>query len=234
MLVFGFDDITDPAPQSCLTVLINLGQSHLTHRASLPTGEITITYDKYLRNVLKILVNIQEKFPQQFAEFMTPALEFAYQIAFNSGDRLDVKLVAKALCLMSCVMVCEDYDVFKLVNRNVNMTPQSVQFNEARNSFFTEVRLKDMCSTCIQKYLKLSNVELENWTDNPEEFAFEETRYIPLFHLKASAEAFVLNMTATYQEIVCPYIVELIKSCSSLDITNLDQVSRHNFLFLRL
>ena len=224
MLTYGFDDISAPLPKSCLEVMLKLAGPQLLHRLSLGDEEVCKLYDKYLLVLVKTIINVQEKFPESFGQYMVVALQFAYQTAFQYADKLDLKLVSRSLHLLSGIMLCESYDVFKLNNRSKNVSPEAMKFTEMRNSFFTEDVLKEMCVTCISKYQKLSEDELLNWQDCPEEFAFEETRHVSLFNIKAASEHFLLNATSVFQDSVCPYVISLIKECRNHDRSNLDNV----------
>ena len=224
MLTYGFEDISVHLPKSCLEAILKMSVSQLEHRLTITDQPVCQLYDKYLLVIIKALINVQEKFPDFFGQYIVGSLEFAYKVGFQYAELLEMRLVARALHLLSGIMLCETYDVFKLNNRGKHVSSLSIKFTDDRNSFFTEERLKDMCVKCISKYLKLTEFELQNWQESPEEFAFEETRHVSLFNIKAASEHFLLNMTATFQDIVCPYIVELIKECTQHDRSNLETV----------
>ena len=224
MLTYGFEDISAPLPKSCLEVILKLAAPQLLHRLSLDDTLVCHLYDKYLLVLVKTLITVQERFPDSFGQYMLVSLQFADQIAFQHSERLDLKLVARSLHLLSGIMLCETYDVFKLNNRGKDVSSETIRFTEMRNSFFTEEKLKEMCVTCISKYQKLTEDELLNWQESPEEFAFEETRHVSLFSIKAASEHFLLNTTSVFQDTVCPYIISLINECGKHDRSNLDTV----------
>ena len=224
MLTYGFEDMSVQLPKSCLEAVLNMCVSQLEHRLTISDQSVCQLYDKYLLVIIKVMINVQEKFPEFYGQYILVTLDFAYKVGFQYAELLEMRLVARALHLLSGIMLCETYDVFKLNNRGKNVSSISIKFTEDRNSFFTAERLKDMCVKCISKYLKMSEFELRNWQESPEEFAFEETRHVSLFNIKAASEHFLLNMTATFQEIVCPYIVELIKECAQHDRSNMETV----------
>jgi len=210
--------------QACLEAILRLASSQLDHRMTLSDPALNALYDNYLLVIMKTLINVQEKFPDSFGQYMIVTLELAYKVGFQFAGVLEARLVARALHLLSGIMLCETYDVFKLNNRGRDVSSMSIKLTEERNSFFTEQRLQEMCMTCISKYLKLSELELRNWQEAPEEFAFEETRHVSLFNIKAASEHFLLNLTATFQDTVCPYIVALIADCAQHNKASLETV----------
>eukprot|EP00116_Pleurobrachia_bachei_P019308 sb/3479570/ len=222
-LTYGFEDITQAGV--CLEEIIKLATPQLEHRLTLAADPLlSQVYDKYLKVMVRLLNNVQEKHPRFFGRYLEPVLNFAYQISFVHGDHLHTDLVAQSLHLLSDIVSNETYDVFKLSNKGVDVGQEEIGLMNTRNSFFSEERLHTMTDRCISHNLKLTPVELQDWQECPEEFSFEETRHVELFSVKAASEHFLLNLTATFQDIVCPYIVTLVTECSKHDRSNLETV----------
>ena len=224
MLTYGFENFTEPLQCSCMTAIIEVIQPHLQNRLSVTEISAKQVYDKYFIVAIKTIINVQERYPEEFGDFILPVLQCANLISFQYGTELEPKLVAQCLHLLSNIILCDAYDVFQRNNRGVPVTDKTMRFNEIRNSFFTEGQIQSMCVQSITNFLKLSHIELRNWQESPEEFAYEETRHVSLYSIKASAEHFILNLTATFSDIVCPYIVSLIKECASRERSTLDTV----------
>ncbi|GMG56512.1 unnamed protein product [Ambrosiozyma monospora] len=95
------------------------------------------------------------------------------------------------------------------------------------NEFFSEQLLLNLVNLICNWYLKLKPSDLENWTNEPEEWINEELQASYEFQVRSCAENYFEDLATYFKELLAPFILQKIESSltdPSVDILTKDSI----------
>lgn len=166
--------------------------------------------EKYLTKHMKLLFEFQEKYIVEITDMTPMILNFAYDHVFGtkvdlilSGNR--VNFPGFAIHAFNLIKTQLGYDD-KVPKYNVEVDMKMVKVTDG---FFQTDKVEAAMSKLLNTYLVLTEVELNNWNENPEEFIAEECGDSWKYTMRGSAEAIFMMLCKCYT----PAVTHCLEEC---------------------
>lgn len=148
--------------------------------------------EKFIKTLMKILIEMLEMHPLSLIELLNSMLEFTFEYAFMNGVNMvmeDNKIVLpefviQCMTVLNGIVKCDTYSTeiedtaLKIVG-----IPEALAI---KNSFFSPERLTYICDKLISYYFLLTEDDLNQWDADPEKFATETDKENWKFALRVS------------------------------------------------
>lgn len=155
--------------------------------------------EKYIIKHMKLLFEFQERHIADITEMTPMILDFAFEHAFGSkceliltGNRVNIP--GFAIHAFNLIKTQLGYDD-KVPRYQVEVDMKMVKVTDG---FFVGEKIETAVGKLLNCYLLLTEVELNNWNDDPEEFVNEECGDSWKYTLCGSAEAIFMMFCKCY------------------------------------
>lgn len=211
LVVYGFKDCSkEPEAITFLSIIFQQIGPFIDCRSYLQNRTTYVdTCEKYLVWLIKILRDILEFQPFSFIQFIQPSLECTVTYCFNKEfeGRLFERLIVQFLNLIKGIVSCQEYKSTKYLKDT--KSPLTVKANQIKVDFFTHPVLKEISQQLISRYFLLSETDIANWENNPEEFASDEGGESWKFSLRPCTEVLFLSLFREFRNLLAPLVVEM-------------------------
>lgn len=241
LVLQGFRDNTDSPALSQL--IINLMQSFekliqkynnvVNNKNKLVIDYFKEKYEYLLVLYVQIITDYQETYPFNFIQTcMNESFNVIIQVCFTpQGKVLSFpKLTINLMNFLKSIIMCDKYKqrLIKIDDQQIQMKQQKAL--ELKSIYLTQENLQQILGFIFNEYLLMSDEELEQWQENPEEFINEDGTATDAwkYNYRACAETLFQAFVHEYHDLVVPIVVELIKNYSVIQPSDAKNVAKQN------
>lgn len=178
------------------------------------------TFEKYIVRHMKLLYEYQERHIGSFLEFASAVLEFAYQHVF--GDQSALVVDGNRVQFQSFAIFC-----FNLIKSQLGYDDKVPKYSpdidramvKVTDGFFTSERLRVTVDKLISIYLLLTEVEMNIWEGDPEEYVGQESGDSWKYCMRSSAETLFVLICKCYNKEIVPRLQNLVDAAQHLELT---------------
>lgn len=170
----------------------------------------------------KTLREVQNHHPIGFVPFITPSLQLVNTFVFtpdNQGQLFE-RFVIQVLNLFSQILRCEDYSPPETIRLSeVSPPPQVMEAHQAKLTFFKASACQAMLERLVCHFMLLSDEELRDWEEDPEDFVQEKAGEMYQHSLRACVENAYVTLFHEFQLTIVPYMLSMIQAVQNTDAT---------------
>lgn len=177
-------------------------------------------FEKYIVRHMKLLYEFQDRHIAAFQEFIPGILDFAYQHVFGEssalildGDR--VQFPGFAIYCFNLMKSQLGYDD-KVPKYSPDIDRKMVKITDG---YFQDPQVFHAVDKLISVYFLVTEIELSNWEDDPEEYIGEEGGDSWKYSMRSSAEAFYMILCKCYASTVTSRLQDLVYAAQKLQLT---------------
>ena len=195
-------------------------------------ASLGLTVRKLLKSTVRCVVDMQKSKPLDFLPFLSQFLHRFYEnVAQYTEDERESAWIILSVTFIANVIDCRDYreeagatvthsahstaGAGKLITASGDTVIQSTAvFSDANNqinAFFTSERLRELCRYLICKPFCITNLELEQWNEDAEEFVMVQEFLTKEERLRPAAENLLMSLIDRYEDVICTTLVEILE-----------------------
>lgn len=156
--------------------LLSLQQHQLNSsnasNTSLISHQLIEQTEKFVLKLMKILNEYLDMHTSSFIEYLPMSLEFAFNYVFYTGTQL-IFDANNQINFPNFAIQC--INLMKHIAMKTSTEEEAPIKSDAKNDFFTVERLSYISEKIITYYFLLTPKDLEQWDDDPEQYASDET-----------------------------------------------------------
>lgn len=198
-----------------------------TSQSSQATAQLIELTEKFILKFMKILNEYLEMHHQSFIDYLPMSLEFAFNYVFYTGTNLifdgDNQINFPNFAIQ-CI------NLMKHIAIKTSTEDDAPIKSDAKNKFFTVERLSYISEKVITYYFLLTPKDLEQWDDNPEQYACDECGESWKYDIRPCTETFYLTLFSQYRSDMA---VDLVKFVRKAQETTLHPTSELKDIFLK-
>ncbi|KAJ4970515.1 hypothetical protein NE237_003614 [Protea cynaroides] len=206
-------------------VLLNVIQSILPYYSSFPVNHKLWDFTKRAcTKLMKILVTIQGRHPYSFGDkhVLPPIMDFCLNRITNFEPSFEPFLI-QCMVMVKSILECKEYKpslTGRVINENGVTLEQrkknlSGVVGDILNSLLSKERVVLLCNILIRRYFVLSEVDLNEWYENPESFHHEQDMLQWTEKLRPCAEALYIVLFENYSQLLGPVVVSILQEAMS-------------------
>lgn len=148
-------------------------QQHNTNNSNTSplVNQLIELTEKFVLKLMKLLNEFLDTHTQSFIDFIPISLEFAFNYVFYTGTQL-IFDAQNQINFPNFAILC--INLMKNIAMKSSNEEQAPIKTEAKNDFFTVERLSYINEKIITYYFLLTPIDLEQWNDDPEQYACDE------------------------------------------------------------
>lgn len=178
------------------------------------------TFEKYIVRHMKLLYEYQERHIGSFLEFAPATLEFAYQHVF--GDQSALVVDGNRVHFQSFAIFC-----FNLIKSQLGYDDKVPKYSQdidramvkVTDTFFNKDRLRVAVDKLLSIYFLLTEVEMNIWEGDPEEFVGQESGDSWKYCMRSSAETIFVMICKCYNKEITRRLQDLVHAAQNLELT---------------
>lgn len=155
----------------CIRKIIEIRVQLMTSNASNAILLVELT-EKFVLKLMKLLNEFLDTHTKSFVEFIPMSLEFAFNYVFYTGTQL-IFDAQNQINFPTFAIRC--INLMKNIAMKSSNEEQAPIKTEAKNEFFTVERLSYISEKIIGYYFLLTPADLEQWNDEPEQYACDDS-----------------------------------------------------------
>ncbi|XP_067628973.1 importin-11 [Eurosta solidaginis] len=179
--------------------------------------------EKFILKQIKTLNEFQDMHPSSFARFVPIALDFSFDHVFHERARLIFtenvinfsNFAIHCINLMKGIMMCSAYANAATTGDLLVAEPNPAP-HIALSNFFINERLCYICDKIITHYFLLTQMELDQWVEDPEAFAQDDSGESWKYALRPCIESFFLTCFSQYQTQMTSEVVKYIRKAQQI------------------
>lgn len=183
--------------------------------------------EKFILKFMKILNEYLDMHTKYFINLLTISLEFAFNYVFYTGTRL-IFDANNQINFPNFAIQC--INLMKHIAMKTSTEDDAPIKSDAKNVFFTAERLSYISEKIVTYYFLLTPKDLEQWDDDPEQYACDECGESWKYDLRPCTESFYLTLFSQYRQ---DMVVELVKLIRKAQENTLHQSSDIKDIFLK-
>lgn len=172
--------------------------------------------ERFILKSMRILTEFLDSHAEGFPDFITMALEFAFNYVFYTGTQLifdaDNQINFHNFAI-NCINLMKQV---ALKNASENDAP--TQKSEAKINFFTKERLTYISEKVVTYYFLLTPKDLEVWDDDAEQYSHDETGESWKYDLRPCSESFYLTLFSQYRSEMVADLVKYIRQAQAITL----------------
>lgn len=217
LLLYGFKELSKVEDAMNLLSMVFQQMRPFVHCRKLVHGQDTLVEmcEKYSILLVKVLRDTLEYHPFAFLQFVRPTLECCVAFCFTKEyeDYLFEKLTVQFLNVIKAILQCPEYKLAKLPEDTKNAL--TVEAHNIKTEFFTYPVLREMCHQIVSRYFLLSDFDIKNWQNSPEDFASDEGVESWKYNLRPCTEVLFLSLFREFRDVLTPLVVQMVESIHS-------------------
>ncbi|XP_071793887.1 importin-11-like [Asterias amurensis] len=181
--------------------------------------------EKKVLLLMKTLLDTQDTFPLSYVSFIGRSLELSVTYIFTEAGRglLFERFIVFNMNLIKSIVKCDYCRVSKVMENSKDLVAYDAQ--KAKNEFFTDSTLWEMCHRLLSQYFLLTQEDLEMWESDPEGFTIDEGGESWKFTLRPCTEVLFLAMFHAYREVFTKVLLQIVQSVQGvIEPTNMDML----------
>jgi hypothetical protein len=216
LVVHGFKDNAASTNQSLAQLIANTLHSFeklvAQHHALVSTRSqplIDHFREKYEYLIVlhaSVWSDMQETYPFTFVDVcMSECMQLVLHMCFTSeGKRVSfAKLSIALMCLMKSLIMCDKYKRRPVRYDDALMQARQDRAVDIKHTFLSKANLERVLEFLFGEYLLMTDEELEQWRDSPEEFVNEDGTATDAWKYNARACAETLFQAVSSQHFPC-------------------------------
>lgn len=178
----------------CIRNIIEIRVQLLTSNATnaVPLVELT---EKFVLKLMKLLNEFLDTHTKSFIEFIPMSLEFAFNYVFYTGTQL-IFDAQNQINFPTFAIRC--INLMKNIAMKSSNEEQAPIKTEAKNEFFTVERLSYISEKIIGYYFLLTPADLEQWNDEPEQYACDDSDKSWEYDLRVNSKICIISMSKMF------------------------------------
>uniref|UniRef100_A0A336M1T8 CSON010450 protein n=1 Tax=Culicoides sonorensis TaxID=179676 RepID=A0A336M1T8_CULSO len=177
-------------------------------------------FEKYIVRHMKLLYEYQERHIGSFLEFAPAVLDFAYQHVF--GDKSALVVDGNRVHFQAFAIYC-----FNLIKSQLGYDEKVPRYSpdidrsmvKVTDGFFNSERLRVTVDKLISVFFLLTEVEMNIWEDDPEEYVGEDTGDSWKYSMRASAEMLFVLICKCYNKEITPRLQDLVRAIQQVELS---------------
>lgn len=190
-------------------------------------GQLIALVEKFILKFMKILYEYLDIHTKFFINLLQISLEFAFNYVFYTGTRY-IFDVNNQINFPNFAIHC--INLMKHIAMKTSTEDDAPIKSDAKNEFFTVERLSYISEKIITYYFLLTPKDLEQWDDDPEQYACDECGESWKYDLRPCTESFYLTLFSQYRP---DMVVDLVKLIRKAQENSLHQGSDIKDIFLK-
>ncbi|XP_063695731.1 importin-11 [Culicoides brevitarsis] len=178
------------------------------------------TFEKYIVRHMKLLYEYQERHVSSFLEFAPAVLEFAYDHVF--GEKSALVVDGSRVHFQAFAIYC-----FNLIKSQLGYDDKVPKYSQdidkamvkVTDGFFNTERLQIVVDKLISVYFLMTEVEMNIWESDPEEYVGQETGDSWKYCMRSSAETLFVLVCKCYNKEITPRLQILVNAAQQLELT---------------
>ncbi|XP_043499006.1 importin-11 [Polistes fuscatus] len=195
-----------------LEVIFERARTCLEWRKTLASRGIQMEVcDKFIINLIKVLIEVLEMHPLCYVELIPTTLEFSVFYCFTeAGQALAFeKFLIQCLNLMKCILLSVWYRPAKVIEETKD--PLTLRAYQLRQKFFVRETLTEICTRLVTHYFLLTPADLELWDTDPENLASDDGGEPWKYNLRACTQLVFLAVFHQYKDVLASVLLDLIR-----------------------
>ena len=130
--------------------------------------------EKLIIHLTKVLLSVLDTHPFSFIDFIQPTLSFTvfYVFTVEGSGYLFERFVIQCFNLIKGILLCNEYKPAKIIELTKDQA--TINAHRIKTDFFQLETLTEICRKLVSHYFVLTQDDLDNWNDDPENFATDE------------------------------------------------------------
>lgn len=190
-------------------------------------GQLIELVEKFVLKFMKILNEYLEYHTKFFIDLLPLSLEFAFNYVFYTGTRL-IFDANNQITFPHFAIQC--INLMKSIALETSNEEDAPIKSDAKNEFFTVERLSYISEKIVTYYFLLTPKDLEQWDDDPEQYACDETGESWKYDLRPCTESFYLTLFSQYKP---DMVTDLVKLITKAQENALHESSEMKDIFLK-
>lgn len=209
--------------------LLEMQKQHLISSAGTAPllGQLIELVEKFILKFMKILYEYLDMHTKYFIDLLPISLEFSFNYVFYTGSRL-IFDANNQINFPNFAIHC--INLMKHIAMKTSTEDDAPIKSDAKNEFFTVERLSYISEKIITYYFLLTPKDLEQWDEDPEQYACDECGESWKYDLRPCTESFYLTLFSQYRP---DMVVDLVKLIRKAQENTLHQGSEMKDIFLK-
>ncbi|XP_022099682.1 importin-11-like [Acanthaster planci] len=181
--------------------------------------------EKKVLLLMKTLLDTQDTFPLSYVAFIRRSLELSVSYVFAEAGKglLFERFIVLNMNLIKSIVKCDYCRTSKVIEETKEQG--TIDAHKAKNEFFTESTLREMCHRLLAQYFLLTQEDLEMWENDPEGFTIDEGGESWKFTLRPCTEVLFLALFHAYREVFTTVLLQMVQSVQGIvEPTNMDMM----------
>lgn len=184
---------------------------------NIQSSDLIEKLEKFIIHITKLLWGVQEYHPICYVEFIQASLEFTVFYCFTETGQPFVftKFIIQCLNILKTTLIHQNYRApLGLQSNDENVKRRELAAERAwqlKTIFFTPELLKEIIIWLVTRYFLLTNDDLELWSNDPENFALDDSRDSWKYNLSACTETLFLSFFPQFRQRIVRILVELVQ-----------------------
>ncbi|KAF9282312.1 hypothetical protein BGZ68_006073 [Mortierella alpina] len=221
IVVHGFPDFaTTEGPVAFFRLALEHLQKFMAFKESIPEqcSFLVTAVDSHIKLIGKFYLDLMDAHPRQF--ILSPGagdvLRFYWGLLAGNGNEHGAA-PAQTTLIQGLVLIKKTLKDPQFILTNRDPEPVVVQCRHIiENEFMTAETSNKLAEILITKYMRLTEDDLEEWDNNPEEWALEEEADSWRYQLRPCAEKVFMDLLSSHRAQLSPLLVQLAGSTSNM------------------
>ncbi|KAF9954158.1 hypothetical protein BGZ70_010643 [Mortierella alpina] len=221
IVVHGFPDFaTTEGPVAFFRLALEHLQKFMAFKESIPEqcSFLVTAVDSHIKLIGKFYLDLMDAHPRQF--ILSPGagdvLRFYWGLLAGNGNEHGAA-PAQTTLIQGLLLIKKTLKDPQFILTNRDPEPIVVQCRHIiENEFMTAETSNKLAEILITKYMRLTEDDLEEWDNNPEEWALEEEADSWRYQLRPCAEKVFMDLLSSHRAQLSPLLVQLAGSTANM------------------
>ncbi|KAF9938731.1 hypothetical protein BGZ67_010495 [Mortierella alpina] len=221
IVVHGFPEFaTTEGPVAFFRLALEHLQKFMAFKESIPEqcSFLVTAVDSHIKLIGKFYLDLMDAHPRQF--ILSPGagdvLRFYWGLLAGNGNEHGAA-PAQITLIQGLLLIKKTLKDPQFILTNRDPEPVVVQCRHIiENEFMTAETSNKLAEILITKYMRLTEDDLEEWDNNPEEWALEEEADSWRYQLRPCAEKVFMDLLSSHRAQLSPLLVQLAGSTANM------------------
>ncbi|KAF9981405.1 hypothetical protein BGZ75_007340 [Mortierella antarctica] len=221
IVVHGFPEFaTTEGPVAFFRLALEHLQKFMAFKESIPEqcSFLVTAVDSHIKLIGKFYLDLMDAHPRQF--ILSPGagdvLRFYWGLLAGNGNEHGAA-PAQTTLIQGLLLIKKTLKDPQFILTNRDPEPVVVQCRHIiENEFMTAETSNKLAEILITKYMRLTEDDLEEWDNNPEEWALEEEADSWRYQLRPCAEKVFMDLLSSHRAQLSPLLVQLAGSTANM------------------
>ncbi|KAF9953439.1 hypothetical protein BGZ72_005413 [Mortierella alpina] len=221
IVVHGFPDFaTTEGPVAFFRLALEHLRKFMAFKESIPEqcSFLVTAVDSHIKLIGKFYLDLMDAHPRQF--ILSPGagdvLRFYWGLLAGNGNEHGAA-PAQTTLIQGLLLIKKTLKDPQFILTNRDPEPVVVQCRHIiENEFMTAETSNKLAEILITKYMRLTEDDLEEWDNNPEEWALEEEADSWRYQLRPCAEKVFMDLLSSHRAQLSPLLVQLAGSTANM------------------